>query len=88
MSNKVRVEITNPVEAVTDAFVRITSTDRTELFAGQVASWDVDGVLDIDIGEVGVVDEDVIISVDTYTEGSTEMKSFSGIAKVELVIPA
>lgn len=85
MSNKVRVEITNPVEAVTNAFVRITSTDRTELFSGQVASWDVDGVVDIEIGEVGTVDEDVIISVDTYVEGSEVMKSFSGVAKVELV---
>lgn len=85
MSNKVRVEITNPVEAVTNAFVRITSTDRTELFSGQVASWGVDGVVDIEIGEVGTVDEDVIISVDTYVEGSEVMKSFSGVAKVELV---
>lgn len=81
MANLVKFNMKNVPAALNEMYVRVTDTDRNELFSG-VTPVNGEGI-DLDIGSAGSDGQGVIVQGDNYSTGNENtFKSFSGYSTI------
>lgn len=83
MAHSIKFKLDNLSSSISNAFIRITDLQRNEIYSGNTLSADKNGIVELDLGELGSVDQGVIIYGDNYEAGNElTFKSFSGYSKI------
>ena len=79
MSSTVSFKLRELTSAITNQFVRVTDTDRNEIFSGNTLSSDAEGNVIVEMGYAGTDGQKVLIYGDTFTGSNhTTFHGFCG----------